>query len=62
MKAIIWGLLSSMFFSATFIVNRAMNVSGTSWAWTASLRFLFAIPILLILVLLQRNLCLYGRK
>ncbi|AEN89583.1 MULTISPECIES: DMT family transporter [Priestia] len=55
MKAIIWGLLSSMFFSATFIVNRAMNVSGTSWAWTASLRFLFAIPILLILVLLQKK-------
>ncbi|MED4239826.1 multidrug resistance efflux transporter family protein [Priestia megaterium] len=55
MKAILWGLLSSMFFSATFIVNRAMNVSGTSWAWTASLRFLLALPILLILVLVQKK-------
>lgn len=39
MRAILLGLLSSAFFSATFIINRAMNVSGTSWAWTASFRF-----------------------
>ena len=39
MRAILLGLLSSTLFSATFIINRAMNVSGTSWAWTASFRF-----------------------
>jgi hypothetical protein len=45
MRAILLGILSSAFFSATFIINRVMNVSGTSWAWTASFRFLFALPI-----------------
>ncbi len=54
--------LSSAFFSATFIINRAMNVSGTSWAWTASFRFLFALPILFLIVLFRKNLKgLWGR-
>ncbi|MDM5156681.1 multidrug resistance efflux transporter family protein [Bacillus sp. DX1.1] len=56
MRAILLGLLSSAFFSATFIINRAMNVSGTSWAWTASFRFLFALPILFLIVLFRKNL------
>lgn len=55
MRAIVVGILSSMFFSATFIINRAMNLSGTSWAWTASLRFLLAIPFLFIIVALRKN-------
>lgn len=55
MRAILLGLLSSAFFSATFIINRAMNVSGTSWAWTASFRFLFALPILFLIVLFRKN-------
>ncbi|MEI4829498.1 multidrug resistance efflux transporter family protein [Bacillus sp. FJAT-53711] len=56
MRAILLGILSSAFFSATFIINRAMNVSGTSWAWTASFRFLFALPILFFIVLFRKNL------
>ncbi|MEY8348725.1 multidrug resistance efflux transporter family protein [Bacillus cereus] len=56
MRAILLGILSSAFFSATFIINRAMNVSGTSWAWTASFRFLFALPILFLIVLFRKNL------
>lgn len=32
-----------------------MNVSGTSWAWTASFRFLFALPILFLIVLFRKN-------
>ncbi|WP_439740897.1 DMT family transporter [Bacillus pseudomycoides] len=56
MRAILLGILSSAFFSATFIMNRAMNVSGTSWAWTASFRFLFALPILFLIVLFRKNL------
>ncbi|PIE95247.1 hypothetical protein CO726_11215 [Bacillus fungorum] len=55
MRAILLGLLSSAFFSATFIINRAMNISGTSWAWTASFRFLFALPILFLIVLFRKN-------
>ncbi|MEN1935041.1 multidrug resistance efflux transporter family protein [Paenibacillus sp. 102] len=56
MRAILLGILSSAFFSATFIINRVMNVSGTSWAWTASFRFLFALPILFLIVLFRKNL------
>lgn len=56
MRAILLGILSSAFFSATFIINRVMNVSGTSWAWTASFRFLFALPILFFIVLFRKNL------
>ncbi|MBC6974686.1 multidrug resistance efflux transporter family protein [Bacillus sp. Xin] len=56
MRAILLGILSSAFFSATFIINRAMNVSGTNWAWTASFRFLFALPILFLIVLFRKNL------
>lgn len=33
MRAVLVGILSSLFFSATFIINRAMNLGGTSWAW-----------------------------
>ncbi|MFD3274136.1 multidrug resistance efflux transporter family protein [Paenibacillus dendritiformis] len=56
MRAIIVGILSSLFFSATFIINRAMNLSGTSWAWTASLRFLLALPFLIAIVAFRGNL------
>ena len=38
MRAILLGLYHQPFFR-NFIINRAMNVSGTSWAWTASFRF-----------------------
>ncbi|MBN3527226.1 multidrug resistance efflux transporter family protein [Paenibacillus apiarius] len=56
MRAILVGILSSLFFSATFIINRAMNLSGTSWAWTASLRFLLALPFLIAIVAFRGNL------
>ncbi|OMC78415.1 multidrug resistance efflux transporter family protein [Viridibacillus sp. FSL H8-0123] len=56
MKAVVVGILSSLFFSATFIINRAMNLDGTSWAWTASLRFILAIPFLLLIVAFRKNL------
>lgn len=55
-RAILVGILSSLFFSATFIINRAMNLSGTSWAWTASLRFLLALPFLIAIVAFRGNL------
>lgn len=45
-KALWYGMLSSAFFSFTFILNRSMNVTGGYWAWSASLRYLFSLPIL----------------
>ncbi|OAJ75338.1 hypothetical protein AYJ08_04920 [Brevibacillus sp. SKDU10] len=56
MRAVLVGILSSLFFSATFIINRAMNLGGTSWAWTASLRFILALPVLFLIVLFRKNL------
>ncbi|MBU1341328.1 MAG: multidrug resistance efflux transporter family protein [Proteobacteria bacterium] len=41
------GLLSGLFFSTTFILNRMMSLEGGHWLWSASLRYAFMILILL---------------
>lgn len=56
MKAILLGLIASFFFAFTFVLNRAMELEGGSWIWSASLRFLFMVPFLLAIVGLRRNL------
>lgn len=48
-KALLWGIASSVFFSVTYVVNSAMAQSGGDWLWSASLRYLFMLPILLAL-------------
>jgi drug/metabolite transporter (DMT)-like permease len=40
------GLLSGLFFSTTFILNRMMSLEGGHWLWSASLRYVFMILIL----------------
>lgn len=40
----------------TFVLNRAMDLSGGSWIWSAVLRYAFMVPPLLVLVLARRNL------
>nr|WP_231288458.1 multidrug resistance efflux transporter family protein [Methanococcus maripaludis] len=54
MKSIILGILSSLFFASTFVLNRQMDLFGGDWVFSASLRYIFTLPILLIL--------LYGRN
>lgn len=56
MKSIALGILASFFFAVTFVLNRAMDLSGGSWIWSAALRFIFMAPILLILVMARGNL------
>lgn len=56
MRPIIFGLLSALFFSFTFILNRSMELAGGSWVWSASLRFFFMLPILWIFVGWRRNI------
>ncbi|MGV2619653.1 UNVERIFIED_CONTAM: multidrug resistance efflux transporter family protein [Halobacillus marinus] len=56
MKELLLGIISSMFFAVTFILNRSMELDGGSWMWSASLRFLFMIPFLFFIVLGRRNL------
>lgn len=55
MAAIFIGLISSLFFSSTFLVTKLMGVDGTSWAWTAALRFILALPFLFFIVLIKSN-------
>jgi drug/metabolite transporter (DMT)-like permease len=50
------GILASLFFAVTFVLNRAMDLSGGSWIWSAVLRYVFMVPPLLILVLARKNL------
>jgi drug/metabolite transporter (DMT)-like permease len=40
-------LLSALFFTMTYVLNRASANEGGHWAWTASLRYLVTLPMLL---------------
>ena len=48
-RALWYGILGALFFAFTFIFNRSMNLSGGSWMWSASLRYLFSLPMLAVL-------------
>lgn len=56
MKPIILGIFAAFFFAFTFVLNQAMELSGGSWIWSASLRYIFMIPFLLTIVIVRRNL------
>lgn len=45
--AVALSLLAALFFTSTYVLNRAVALGGGHWAWTASLRFLFMLPLLL---------------
>lgn len=49
------GLAASAFFSATFILNRAMSLSGGHWMWSAVLRYLHMFWILVLWLLLRHG-------
>lgn len=55
MRPILIGILAAMFFSVTFILNRAMELEGGSWVWSASLRFFFMLPLLFLMVGYKKN-------
>lgn len=54
-KAFFIGILSSFFFAFTFVMNRSMNLTGGYWIWSASLRYIFSLPILLAIVCFQKR-------
>lgn len=56
MKPIIIGIIAAFFFAFTFVLNATMEAGGGSWIWSASLRYIFMIPFLLIIVLARKNL------
>jgi drug/metabolite transporter (DMT)-like permease len=55
-KAFILGVAASFFFAFTFILNQQMNISGGSWLWSSSLRYIFMLPILFIIVTIKNQL------
>nr|WP_321466339.1 multidrug resistance efflux transporter family protein [uncultured Desulfobulbus sp.] len=40
------GLAAGLFFSTTFILNRAMSLEGGHWYWSAALRYLYMVVLL----------------
>ena len=52
-RAVFLGILSSAFFSVTYVLNAAMAQSGGNWMWSASLRYLMLLPMLLVLTAKQ---------
>ncbi|RWR13193.1 multidrug resistance efflux transporter family protein [Siminovitchia fortis] len=55
MRPILLGVVAAFFFAFTFIFNRAMDLSGGSWIWSASLRYIFMVPFLLVIVMVRGN-------
>jgi drug/metabolite transporter (DMT)-like permease len=47
LAAVAVALLSALFFTSTYVLNRAAAVDGAHWAWTASLRYLITLPLML---------------
>jgi drug/metabolite transporter (DMT)-like permease len=56
LKSIIIGICASFFFAFTFVLNASMELSGGSWIWSASLRYIFMVPFLLCIVIIRKNL------
>jgi drug/metabolite transporter (DMT)-like permease len=56
LRPILLGICAAFFFAFTFILNHSMELSGGSWVWSASLRFIFMIPFLLIIVIGRKKL------
>jgi drug/metabolite transporter (DMT)-like permease len=55
-RLVLTGILAGLFFSATFVLNRAMSLSGGHWAWSASLRYFH------MLLMLALALALTGQR
>jgi len=48
--AVAIALLSALFFTCTYVLNRAAALDGGHWAWTAALRYLLTLPMLALLM------------
>jgi len=46
-------LLSALFFTMTYVLNRASASTGAHWAWVACLRYLITLPLMLPLMLVR---------
>ncbi|MGL1861606.1 MAG: multidrug resistance efflux transporter family protein [Pseudodesulfovibrio sp.] len=46
LRIILVGVVASLFFSSTFVLNRAMSLDGGHWVWSASLRYFWMLGFL----------------
>lgn len=46
LRLMLLGLVAGMFFSTTFIFNRAMSLEGGHWYWSAALRYVYMVCFL----------------
>ena len=56
LRLLLLGTLSSAFFSTTFVLNELMSVSGGHWLWSASLRYIFMIALLMLIITFQSGI------
>ena len=54
MKRLMFGVCAAFCFSFTYLLNRSMGLSSGHWAWTACLRYLFMVPIMLPVIMHRR--------
>ncbi|PJK07352.1 hypothetical protein CO614_00580 [Lysobacteraceae bacterium NML120232] len=50
LAAIALSLAASLFFTLTYVLNRASASDGGHWAWTAALRYFITLPLLLMML------------
>lgn len=55
LRPIILGIFAALFFAFTFILNQSMEIGGGSWIWSASLRYYFMVPLLILIVACRKN-------
>jgi drug/metabolite transporter (DMT)-like permease len=48
LRLVLTGIFAALFFSSTFVLNRAMSLEGGHWLWTASLRYVWMLVLLCI--------------
>ncbi|MFQ6311913.1 multidrug resistance efflux transporter family protein [Lysobacter capsici] len=48
--AVLIALAAALFFTCTYVLNRAAANEGGHWAWTAALRYLLTLPMLLLVM------------
>jgi drug/metabolite transporter (DMT)-like permease len=53
--AVLLGLAAALFFTSTYVLNRAIATAGGHWAWSASLRYLLTLPMLALVLAVQRG-------
>lgn len=54
-KLILLGLVAGAFFSSTFVLNELMSVAGGHWYWSASLRYVFMLILLSLIIASQHG-------